>query len=76
MCYKEPRNPADFGVLFIKEVYVMRIAVIGAAGKSGRLIASEAKSRGFDVTAIVKPGSADRLTLKLWPVVYSPPGTE
>ena len=39
----------------------MKIAVIGAAGKSGRLIASEAKSRGFDVTAIVKPGSADRL---------------
>ena len=39
----------------------MRIAVIGAAGKAGRLIAAEAKSRGFDVTAIVKPGSADRL---------------
>ena len=39
----------------------MKIAVIGAAGKAGRLIASEAKSRGFDVTAIVKPGSADRL---------------
>jgi len=39
----------------------MKVAVIGAAGKAGRLIASEAKKRGFEVTAIVKPDSADRL---------------
>ena len=39
----------------------MNIAVIGAAGKAGSLIAAEAKSRGYKVTAIVRPGSQDRL---------------
>lgn len=32
----------------------MKIAVIGANGKSGHLIAKEAQSRGYDVTAIVR----------------------
>ena len=38
----------------------MKIAVIGAAGKAGRLIAREALDRGHEVTAIVKPGSEGR----------------
>ena len=32
----------------------MKIAVIGANGKAGKLIANEAVKRGFDVTAIVR----------------------
>lgn len=36
----------------------MKIAVIGAAGKSGRLISAEAKARGHEVTAIVRPERA------------------
>lgn len=32
----------------------MKIAIIGASGKAGRLIAAEAFSRGMDVTAIVR----------------------
>ena len=36
----------------------MKIAIIGAAGKSGRLIAAEAKARGHEVTAIVRPERA------------------
>ena len=39
----------------------MKIAVIGAAGKAGSLIAKEALDRGHEVTAIVKPGSEDRV---------------
>ncbi|MBO4330757.1 MAG: NAD(P)H-binding protein, partial [Oscillospiraceae bacterium] len=39
----------------------MKIAVIGAAGKAGRLIAREALDRGHEVTAVVKPGSEDRV---------------
>ena len=39
----------------------MKIAVIGAAGKAGRLIAAEALGRGHSVTAIVKPGSESRV---------------
>ena len=39
----------------------MKIAVIGAAGKAGKLIAREALGRGHEVTAIVKPGSEDRV---------------
>ena len=39
----------------------MKIAVIGAAGKAGRLIAKEAMDRGHAVTAVVKPGSEDRV---------------
>ncbi len=39
----------------------MKIAVIGAAGKAGSLIAKEALVRGHEVTAIVKPGSEDRV---------------
>ena len=39
----------------------MKIAVIGAAGKAGKLIAQEALSRGHAVTAIVKPGSEGRV---------------
>jgi putative NADH-flavin reductase len=38
----------------------MKIAVIGAAGKAGKLIAGEALARGHEVTAVVKPGSEDR----------------
>ncbi len=39
----------------------MKIAVIGAAGKAGKLIAREALGRGHEVTAIVKPGSEGRV---------------
>jgi putative NADH-flavin reductase len=39
----------------------MKIAVIGAAGKAGSLIAREAMDRGHEVTAIVKPGSESRV---------------
>ena len=39
----------------------MKIAVIGAAGKAGRLIAREALDRGHEVTAVVKPGSESRV---------------
>jgi len=39
----------------------MKIAVIGAAGKAGSLIAKEALDRGHEVTAVVKPGSEDRV---------------
>ena len=39
----------------------MRIAVIGAAGKAGRLIVREAMDRGHAVTAVVKPGSEARV---------------
>ncbi len=39
----------------------MKIAVIGAAGKAGKLIALEALGRGHAVTAIVKPGNEDRV---------------
>lgn len=38
----------------------MQFAVIGAAGKAGRLITAEAISRGHEVTAIIRPGSEDR----------------
>lgn len=36
----------------------MKIAVIGASGKAGRLIAEEAMSRGHEVTAIVRNASS------------------
>ena len=39
----------------------MKIAVIGATGKAGSLIAREARIRGHEVTAVVRPGSASRL---------------
>jgi putative NADH-flavin reductase len=39
----------------------MKIGVIGATGKAGGLIAKEAASRGHEVLAIIRPGSADRL---------------
>jgi putative NADH-flavin reductase len=39
----------------------MKIGVIGATGKAGSLIAREAASRGHEVTAIIRPGSAGRL---------------
>lgn len=39
----------------------MKIAVIGAAGKAGRLIASEAQTRSHAVTAIVRRDAAERL---------------
>jgi putative NADH-flavin reductase len=42
----------------------MKIGVIGATGKAGGLIAKEASNRGHDVTAIIRPGSADRLEQK------------
>lgn len=40
----------------------MRIAVIGAAGKAGGLIAAEAKTRNHCVTAIVRKDAADHLS--------------
>ena len=39
----------------------MKVAVIGATGKAGRLIAREAKRRGYEVTAVVRPASIGRL---------------
>ncbi len=39
----------------------MKIAVIGAAGKAGKLIVREALERGHQVTGIVKPGSEERV---------------
>ena len=39
----------------------MKIAVIGATGKAGRLIAKEAKSRGYKVTAVTRASSVSRL---------------
>lgn len=39
----------------------MKIAIIGATGKAGRLIAKEAARRGMDVTAITRPASVGRL---------------
>ncbi|MBR2520735.1 MAG: NAD(P)H-binding protein, partial [Oscillospiraceae bacterium] len=39
----------------------MKIAVIGAAGKAGKMIFKEAQDRGHDVTAIVRPGSEKKL---------------
>lgn len=38
----------------------MKIAVIGATGKAGSLIAAEALGRDYDVTAIVRPESAGK----------------
>jgi putative NADH-flavin reductase len=35
----------------------MKLAIIGATGKVGRLIMKEAVDRGFDVTAIVRNAS-------------------
>lgn len=37
----------------------MKIAVIGANGKSGSLISKEAKTRGHEVTTIVRSGKGD-----------------
>ena len=39
----------------------MKIAVIGATGKAGSLIAREARLRGHEVWAVIRPGSAARL---------------
>ena len=39
----------------------MKVAVIGATGKAGRLIAKEAKSRGYEVVAVTRPSSIGRL---------------
>ena len=39
----------------------MKIAIIGATGKAGSLIAKEAKLRGHEITALIRPGSANRL---------------
>ena len=38
----------------IEEDFIMKIAVVAANGKAGRLIAEEAANRGMDVTAIVR----------------------
>ena len=40
-----------------KEVFKMKVGIIGATGKSGRLITDEALKRGLDVTAIVRDAS-------------------
>ena len=39
----------------------MKVAVIGATGKAGRLIAKEAKLRGHEITAITRPASIGKL---------------
>ena len=39
----------------------MKVAVIGATGKAGKLIAREAKRRGYEVTAVTRPASIHRL---------------
>lgn len=41
-------------ILFIKEVINMKVAVVCANGRAGRLITKEAVNRGFDVTAFVR----------------------
>ncbi len=46
----------------------MKIAVIGAAGKAGSLIAAEARNRDYHVTAVVLPKSADKVA-DLFPVL-------
>ncbi len=47
----------------------MKIAVIGATGKAGKMIFKEAKNRGHDVTAIVRPGSEKKLCCCCSPIV-------
>jgi len=39
----------------------MKVAVIGATGKAGKLIAREAKARGHEVYAVTRPGSIYKL---------------
>ena len=39
----------------------MKVAVIGATGKAGKLIAREAKLRGYEVAAVTRPASVIRL---------------
>ncbi len=39
----------------------MKVAVIGATGKAGKLIAKEAKMRGHEITAITRPASIGKL---------------
>ncbi|MDR1541682.1 MAG: NAD(P)H-binding protein [Clostridiales bacterium] len=46
----------------------MKIAVIGATGKVGSLVAREARMRGHLVTAVIRPGSAHRLEFE-YPVI-------
>lgn len=46
----------------------MKIGIIGATGKAGKMIAREAANRGLEVTAIIRPGSAHKLE-KQYPVL-------
>ena len=46
----------------------MKVAVIGATGKAGKLIAREAKKRGYEVTAVTRPASVHRLE-ESYPVI-------
>ena len=39
----------------------MKVAVIGATGKAGRLIAKESRMRGYEVTAVTRPASIGKL---------------
>ncbi len=40
----------------------MKVAIVGAAGKAGSKIVEQALASGHEVTAIVRPGSSDRIT--------------
>ena len=40
---------------------MLKVAVIGATGKAGNLIAKEARMRGYEVTAVTRPGSISKL---------------
>lgn len=44
----------DFVTKMVTEVETMKIGIIGASGKAGKLILKEAAGRGHDVTAIVR----------------------
>ena len=46
----------------------MKIAVIGCTGKSGGLIARELARRGHEITAVVRPGSREKLS-EQYPVI-------
>lgn len=45
------------GMFYFRKGMIMKIAVIGASGKEGRLLVQEAVARGHEVTAIVRDKS-------------------
>ena len=49
----------------------MKIAVVCANGKAGKLIVKEAVSRGIDVTAVVRTSNQTEAKSVLYPVCQS-----